>query len=379
MKKNLLLILMAVLFASCESQLGTAVSGMFGNLVSGNLFSSSSGDELYEKMKEKSGNGLSADLGNSTCGDPLKDIIPINDNNKSNISKIKDNLCSCKAWGTCDKKSCSCNVLCPDNFKIFDRPGNSDSIGNSLAFTNMDDAFYAKDSFYSGYCWGHALVTQRFNRLASFEANLPKKFVGIDHELERLREYKGIIAKLNNNEPVDIPGFKNLKEFSSDPEVKNLLMDSVKDQWQENAMSSQGISMVTGSDSQGAEYYNKVFDDIEYRINNHQSPAIVFNEEDNATKAHTVLVSGSGRMSTGERYLCLRDNNIEPLYLQDCKRKMILNKDGTMNYPGFGKVGKLKVTHGENANTVEQVNNLKVKCLGDKECIAKKTVESSYL
>lgn len=379
MKKNLLLIFLAVFFVSCESQLGTAVTGMFGNLVNGNLFSSSSGDELYEKMKAKSEGAISADLGNSTCGDPLKDIIPLNNKNKNNISKIKDNICSCKTWGTCDKRSCSCNVLCPDTFEIFDRPGNDDSVDSSLSFTNEDSAWKKNDSTYTGYCWGHALVTQRFNRMASFKADQPKRFVGVDYEQERLREYKSIISRINNNEAVDIPGFKNLKEFSSDPEVKNLLMDSVKDQWQENAMSSQGISMVTGSDSQGAEYYNKVFDDIEYRVKNHQSPAIVFNEEDRATRAHTVLVSGSGRLSTGERYICLRDNNLKPEDLVGCKRKMILMKDGTMNYPGFGKVGKLKVTHGENANTVEQATNLRTKCLGEKDCIAKNTVPSSFL
>lgn len=366
MKKNLLLILLAILFSSCESQVGTAVSGMFTNLVTGKIFSSSSGDELYEKMKEQN-QSSDSDLQSGVCK-PLEGIIPLSNTNSTNINKIKDKICSCKAWGTCDKNSCSCNTLCPANFKIFDRPGNSDSKENSLSFTNGDSEFYRRDSTYTGYCWGHALVTQRFNRLASFKPEYNKKFQGVDFESERLREYKGIISKLNNNEPVDIPGFKNLQEFSSDPEVKNLLMDSVKDVWQENAMSAQGISMVTGSDSQGAEYYNKLFDDIEYRVNNHQSPAIVFNEVDNATKAHTVLVSGSGKLASGQRYLCIRDNNRPPEESLNCKKKMILRDDGMLLYVGFGEVGKMKLTHGENANTVEQVTNLKEKCLGDKNC-----------
>lgn len=376
MKKNLLLILLALLFSSCESQVGNAVSGMFTNLVTGKLFSSSSGDELYEKMKEKNPGSSAVDLLGSTC-EPLKDIIPLSNKNSSNLSKIKDNMCSCKAWGTCDKKSCSCDILCPDSFKILDRPGNAATVENSLSFTNSDGALKNNDPTYTGYCWGHALVTQRFNRLASFQSELPKKFVGVDHEQERLREYKYIISKLNNNEPVDIPGFKNLQEFSSDPEVKNLLLDSVKDEWKENAMSAQGISMITGSESQGGEYYNQLFDDIEYRVNNHQQPAIVFNEVDNVTKAHTLLVSKSGRLSTGQRYLCLLDNNRPPFEGENCFKKMILNHDGTVNYPGWGFVGKMKLTHGENANTVEQVTNLKEKCRGDKDCLVKNKVSKS--
>lgn len=371
MKKILPLFLIIILFSSCKSQIGTAVGTAFANLFTGNGFKDSSSDTLYEQMKSaKLNSKIFSSAEQASCLIETPYSVPLK--NMSEIGKIKDQLCSCQSWGSCDKNSCSCEALCPNNFDIFkmNNHDKDDSSDNSLAFTNGDIDFYKNYKDYTGFCWGHALVTQRFNRLVRFQKNLPKKFLGEDNASSRLREYKYIIEKLNNNEPVDIPGFKNLKDFSSDPEVKDLLQESVKKNWAQNAMSTQGLSMITSGEPQGTEYYHQLFDDLEFRLKNNQSPAIVFNDRESPTKSHTVLVNGSGTTAEGQRYICLRDNNFSPERSLNCQNKMILTKDGTVSYSKWkpDKIGKVKLSYSENSNLLEQISNLHSKCQNEKDC-----------
>ncbi|MDD4973739.1 MAG: hypothetical protein PHY93_05280 [Bacteriovorax sp.] len=376
MKKLLMLAPMLFLFSSCESQIGTAVGAAFTNLFTGSGFQDSSSDQLYEEMKNaKISPSNSTSSEKTTCLSEDTFILPVK--NMSAMNKIKDHLCSCETWGACDKNSCSCEVLCPNNFDILkmNNHKNDDSEENSLSFTNQDIDFHKKYYDYSGFCWGHALITQRFNRLVRFNPKLPKKFAEDDQSSERLREYKDIIAKLDNNEPVDIPGFKNLHEFSSDPEVRDLLEEAAKKNWAENAMSTQGLSIIASGEPQGADYYHKLFDDLEFRLKNNQSPAIVFNARDKSTKVHTVLVNGSGTTPKGERFICIRDNNFSPARSLDCENKLILSKEGTISYSKWKKlpdIGQVKLSYSENSNLLEQISNLHTKCLTEKDCDATK-------
>lgn len=372
MKNKLALVILIFTFVACESQIGTAISTGLTNLLTGNAFSNSSSDELYQKMKEQSllKSQNEDNTSPESCNNQSLNVI----SNATGIDfkNVKDNLCTCVAWGTCDKQSCSCDKLCPNNFSILNRSGHAmdESENNSLSFTNDDLEFYKRDSNYTGYCWGHAVVTQRFNRLAKFNPSEPKKFAKSDEYQQRHRELKYIIKKLNNNEPVDIPGYKNLKDFSSDPEVKELLLDNVKDEWARNAMSTQGLSIVASGKPESKEYYEDLFNDIEFRLKNNQSPAIVFNRRENSAFAHTVMVSGSGVTKDGTRYLCLRDNNYQQHNNMNCGSKMYLNSNGSVSYDRWApaEIGKVQLSYTENSNTLEQMENLKKRCQDDKDC-----------
>jgi hypothetical protein len=384
MNRNLLLIAMLLLFSACESQLGTTITGVFSNIISGKFTSSSSGDEAYNEMKNDYLSKSELNLATPVCL-PVSGIKPIFSTSTKNMSKIKDKLCSCTAWGTCDAKSCSCEQLCPNDFSIFKRVATRemDAPEDTLSFTNYNNKF-SEGLTYKGYCWGISLLTQRFNRMATFSSAKPKQFTTAGQDSNRIKFYKDILGRINNNEVVDIPGFANLKEFSEDPEVKDLLEDSVKDLWSENAMSSQGLAMVTSSKTPDKEDLNKMFDDIEFRLKNNLSPSIVYNLKDDRADAHVLLVSGSGvRAETGERYLCLRDNTFVAANSQNCNIKMIIQADGTLVREMGGnklidsitqeavaplKVGKVALAHSENANTMEQLDNLRKKCKGDKNC-----------
>jgi hypothetical protein len=384
MNKNLRLLSLLFIISSCESQLGTSIQGAFTNVLSGNFGFSSSGNEAYTKMKKEYLSNPNLNLNTPTCT-VVDEINPIININTENISKIKDELCSCSAWGSCDAKSCSCEKLCPNDFSIFKRLDNTamESSENTLSFTNAANKF-SDGITYQGYCWGFALLTQRFNRMANFSPASPKKFTTINEDSSRINFYKDIIRRVNNNEVVDIPGFSNLQDFSEDPEVKDLLEDSVKDLWSENAMSMQGLGMVASSRTPKKNDLNKMFDDIEFRLKNNLSPAIVYNLADSQTSAHTLLVSGSGvNSNTGERYLCLRDNQYQAKDSLNCNIKMIIKSDGTLIREYGGGllvdsktkrpiepliVGKVELAHSENTNTIEQISNLRDKCKNDKNC-----------
>ncbi len=373
MKKNILL-LFFLLLSSCESQKGTALSSAFTNIITGKGFSDTSGDVIYNQIKEEQNKSSQSSLNEVICKttNVNQSLYPKLKLKLKNMSDIKDQLCSCQAWGTCDNLSCSCDSLCPNNFEILNRTGNAlnDDTENSLSITNNDIEFYHEYTDYSGFCWGHAIVTQRFNRLAKFEPNLPLPFASEEYDSDRINEYRKIIEKINNNEPVDIPGFKNLYEFSSDPEVKALLRESVKDNWAANAMSAQGLSIVASGTPQGGDYYTNLFNDLEFRLKHNQTPLIIFNDKNQSTYAHAVLVSGQGTDSDGNRFLCIRDNNYMPDSNTFCKSKMILSVNGIITYDRWSRreIGQVKLSYNENSNTVEQVKNLRTKCLGDKNC-----------
>ena len=107
MKKNLLLLAMILLFSSCESQLGSAIGSTFRNIISGDAFVDSSGDDAYKKLKSEYQQSTTNVTTNSSCN-AIESLVPILGLDSRELSNIKDKLCSCKAWGTCDSKSCCC-------------------------------------------------------------------------------------------------------------------------------------------------------------------------------------------------------------------------------------------------------------------------------
>lgn len=382
MKRNLLLLSLLVFFSACESQMGTVVSSGISNIFTNSKFDINSSNEAYKVMKASSINNAKMDAGPTSGCVSVDDLIPLKSGDNENMSKIKDKLCTCVAWGTCDAKSCSCDNLCPKDFKIIKKlAAPSDAVENTLSFTNKINKFAEKDSTYKGYCWGISLLSERFHRLAEYEPTSPKKFQGAGQDSQRIAEYKKIIAQLNNNEPVTIPGFKSLRDFSSDPEVKDLLQDSVKELWAQNALSSQGVGSITSTQTPSKTEFNQLADDIEFRLKHNMSPAIVYNDKNDRMDAHVLLVSATGVLPSGERYLCLNDNAYVQANVQNCNIKMIMQNDGKI-IRKYGNadvrkdgtkieqmtVGKVSMTHSENTNLMEQVSNLQSKCAGQKGC-----------
>lgn len=373
MKKLIALLILSFLASSCDEQTKLAIENIFKNLPKDykqNLLISA---HEYEKIKERTQKAaLSTPQLNTGCKTPLSNIIDFND--ASALEKIKDQLCSCKAWGTCDANSCSCEALCPDTFSILRSEALRDvkEIENNLSFINSSTELYPNEKLSSGYCWGFALLTQKFNTLAKFNPNKVKPFSTKTEERQRRAHYKSIIQQIINNQPAEIEGYKNLLEFSEDPEVKDMLMDFTKEEWAKNAMNWQGLSIVSSKKPLKVEEYKTVLNDIKERLNNNQKPSVVFNIQTDRFAAHTILIDNYQTPANNVIVLCAIDSNLNPENNKQCMNGLFFNATkNTLHFIHQGEVmdvAQIAIGHSENANIVEQQKNLLAECKGQRSC-----------
>ena len=259
--KYCLLFILCLFFVSCDEQTYLAVKNILKNLPKDydkiQAISTAEYNKLKDKTEQKKVALNSSSPSASACKTPLSTII--DPTNTQAILAVKNMICSCAPWGTCEAKSCECSTLCPDDFSIFagEYSNNIRLPENNLSFNNNSKALYNNKEPSDGYCWGLSLVTQKFGKLAKFLPNSPKPFNTEGEERKRSAHYKEIIKNLINNKPVDISGFKNLAEFSADPEILDVLFKISKDEWAQNAMSMQGLRIVASSRPQSPKQTRK--------------------------------------------------------------------------------------------------------------------------
>lgn len=292
--------------------------------------------------------------------------------------RIREMVCTCKAWGTCTKDECPCEKLCPYNFKIlkrFEKIENLSSESNSLAFRNPSpyNQVGTHHTSQQGFCWGHAAVTNKFNRLGFFDKSKKPPF-SLSSEDPKEQEkaidyYKEKIEEVLDNQATEIPGFANLQDFSDHPAIQGYLGDRVGEEWADNAMTFQGLTTVMSDSPMSRKDNEKLFAQVKERIDNNQQPQIVFTKKGSMGATHTVLVSHY-KMERGRMVLCIRDNNVSPRKNQSCSEKMYLKRDGSIYYNswGWGDIGGIKIAHNNNSETVSQVASLHEKCTQDKGC-----------
>lgn len=290
------------------------------------------------------------------------------------MGDVRDQVCTCKLWGTCKKGLCDCDTLCPNNLLIFKRPDmtveDTAKEENSLPFRNSPSAF--KDSDHpmtQGYCWGHASVTSKFNRLAFFEKDSP-----VPHE-EGSEEwndyYEDIIDNIIDNDVQKIPGFANLNEFASHPDIKEKLLNKIPHEWASRAMSISGLSIALQSGKMTTAEYQSFIDQVEERVSMGQSPQVVFTARDSKFYTHALLIH-EVKVQNGQKVLCMRDNNYSPSSNNNCLNKMMLRNGELVYYQGrYGrstKMGGIEVASNENGDTVSQLHSLVDHCKNERDC-----------
>ncbi len=131
-------------------------------------------DNRYREIAGASGGGSVVTLDESRlCREANGGVMDI-DPYEGLMRATRDNICTCRAWGTCRKNLCSCEELCPSGFDIFRKPPLNNSTEDlssrehSLSFRNMESMRLADIEGTQGYCWGHASLTSKFNRLGFF-------------------------------------------------------------------------------------------------------------------------------------------------------------------------------------------------------------------
>lgn len=323
------------------------------------------------------------DIYRSTCDrQPIEDILDPDDEDEIEglLPVVRDSVCSCKAWGSCSANECSCENLCPKTLELLQRTENISDLSsedNSLSFRNSQ-VQGAEHEMTQGFCWGHASLTSKFNRLAFFEPNQDPHFdlnaASEEEQNQALDYYKEQIDKIVDNKVAEFPGISNLNELSRYPGLQTYLFDRMGELWADNAMTFQGLFTSLKSTPQSREDNEEFFRDVKRKIDNHEQPQIVFTRNNAKFMTHAVLVSHY--IQEGDQtILCIRDNNYGAQSNQNCENRMTMNTDGSVNYESsnpynfdWGKLGGLKIAHNDNREAVTQMNRLHKKCEDDKGC-----------
>ncbi|MFG1492668.1 hypothetical protein ABMA75_03805 [Halobacteriovorax sp. ZH4_bin.1] len=318
----------------------------------------------------------------STCIGTQINSGPSDDGNFTSIEEIffytREQVCECKAWGSCTNETCSCETLCPNNFNIFKRNDQlyeNSNIENSMAFRNYDSLAISDIEGTQGYCWGHASLTSKFNRLAFFDETKKDKRIAMNgapdskERKESIEYYKKIIDDIADNKVRDIPGFKNLYEFSAHPELQSYIATKMAKEWADKAMTFQGLKTTLSTTPMAQEKSQQLLEDIKKKIDNNQQPQLVFTKKDTTGYTHAVLISHY-RIVNGEIELCVRDNDVTPLFNYFCQEKMKINEKGNLEYSkeDWGELGGATIAHNDNADAAVQFEELRSHCADQKKC-----------
>lgn len=310
---------------------------------------------------------------------------PLPESALSDLLNIPHISCQCEAWGTCVKEACACKVLCPDNFHIFRRNGMTSvqSLTNeddSLAFRNYTDPEPVEGRIRStnGICWGHAAVTQKFNRVAFFKPDSRPPYQinssNPDERKKAIRFYKKLIDDVIDNKASEIPGYANLKAFSDDPEFSNYFKDKVTREWADRAMSWQGLRVAISDEPQPREHNERIFAEARRRLTLNQQPNLVFTEENRRFFTHASLISHEETIN-GKTVLCMRDNNYDESFNAICGSYVYVNPEGKLMHSiqyGMARmertIAAVDLAFNDERDAMKQMKSLYKKCTSEKGC-----------
>lgn len=241
---------------------------------------------------------------------------------------------------------------------------------NSLTFRNHADVYRIKNPF--GYCWGHAKVTQKMNRLAVFMPNLSVSFKEGSRKWKRF--YRKIIKRITKyNKAHIIPGFANLHEFSSHPYIQQKLANAVQNSWAKLAVNIRGLK--TGLKKQNTQEEKlTLIKQIKDRILRNQHPLVNLHYlGENFTETHIVVLwKYEGEVEPGTHKFCARDNNSEYELNEKCNNHLMISTDELtpINYrqqkyadiDGITFPVGVMLSYNEDVDTVEQVESLSQLC-----------------
>ncbi|ATH08340.1 hypothetical protein BIY24_10385 [Halobacteriovorax marinus] len=377
--QNIGIILMTIILMSSCDQNVIGVGHALKNLVTtpykaiDNHLSNKAYEEVAKSSKEKK--SLPTE-----CWVERKSVLPEMQSLQDITDAVRGNVCSCVPWGTCTTAECPCSRMCPEGVDIFKRPGMQSTADfttkeNSLSFINGGGGGSIEAT--QGFCWGHASVTSKFNRLAFFDKDAKPKYdlfaASEEEQYKAMDYYKELVDDVIDNKPTKIPGIENLMQLSSIPGLEEYIADKVAHEWGKRAMSTSGLSIALKSGAMNRTDSLEFFEAVKNKIDQNQQPQIVFTKRGSAMYTHAVLVSHYIQNPDGSASLCIRDNNRSRGSLSDaknCSDKMDINRDGSISYSawGWGNLGGTEVAFNENPDALVQIENLKEHCDKEKGC-----------
>ena len=250
-----------------------------------------------------------------------------------------------------------CTKDCPSNSSILD---NTPPKQNYLAFSNLT-------SWGIGRCRGHSIVTQQFNALAIWDKEGKHASDCGPLNMSKICKayYKQIIKDIIKFKVASIPGFKNLYEFSSHPDIAPMLKDHVKAVPHTYYSNGGYLSTRTGNN------HLDIFLELKHRIKNSQEPSIAIKSSeisDHAITAYDIKSIGD------KDYICIRDPNVMPsprgtdiacdTYLHYENGKVLYK---TSVPKGEHKLTKLILAQEEDWRTVKYVDARRKYCIEEKQ------------
>jgi hypothetical protein len=218
---------------------------------------------------------------------------------------------------------------------------------NFLSFTNFG-------YMGVGRCRGHALLTQKFSLLASYDEN---SICTKSDEL-CLNDYKIGIEKIQLYKPHTFKGVSNLLHFSSIPEVKDILYSIVK---RTSHKYSGGMAYIKNPNHEN----NKInyFNEIKRRLRLNHLPYVGLAGK--LTGKHAVLIYASQAINNQD-VLCARDPNVLLKQSESCENYFYIN-DSQVYYQRYGRDSDLmttfKLTKDEDRRILLYTESLRPLCI----------------
>ena len=285
----------------------------------------------------------------------------------------------------------TCEEKCPDNLHVLKEQRQkmlADRGENLLSFLNEKSDFANHIQRTVGYCWGHSTVTRTFNYLAHFDPEERfEKAPSRDNAKKFRAFYRKKIRKIMNMKAQIIPGFKNLREFSADAEIQDLLKNKVVWGWADKTLRARSVGVFSkGQKGLMAKVEIESFiKEVEGKLAVNHTPKIFFTNLKKPGFIHVVNVNEVVR-NGNEVKICILDNHQYEEELKDCGVSVTVNfEKHEMHYHGWdnpereleGFVGQLGFTPEDEVELLDYQKQNRKMCL--KMCEATASEENSSL
>jgi hypothetical protein len=409
MRKIQSIFIILVLPLIISSQCSTAIKHAAIRTVSApihlvkSIYSAVTPNKYKKLIKEENELQLSNSPKDSTCNTTPESKVDGLSNAAVDIDKV---LCKhCVPWARVSSPApycaptCAgaCEKVCPQKgFGILNEYKKKliPNDDNKFHFRNSSAMFKDADSAlipFQGYCSGMVSSRRKFNMNAFFEpTSLPKDSRG--NVLKRgdpklISYYKKIVDKIHNNYPTEIPGYKNLGEFSRDPMIQDIMRKSIANEWADvtvmrsTANATAMYDPALNRESMTSEQGDKLIGEIEEKLN-HVGSATFYMGFGGAFNMHIVdatnIIKSKDKKSMIKATVCINDPNYSGLQrtghsrsfkngeLSSCSPCIDIYKDGYMSYEGQ-EIKQARVDHKQDeAAVTTAVKRLRKYCKNKK-------------
>jgi hypothetical protein len=254
---------------------------------------------------------------------------------------------------------------------------------NTATFINDTYEFrgIARNSF--GFCWGVTTMNRLFAHLAFYQADIyPENQVPDAAQVGRKKWLAYYTAKIDSifaGNAELIPGYKNFRELTMEPEIELYLKRKSVKTWADRAIQPWDRSFFRGTNDEemSAKETENLVADLKVRLARHELPKLMFTSYASGTKLgvpvwiHTVLVYKVEDLSDGTKRIQLWDPDKYGEDLVEHPHYLEIRPDGTILFaPWYEKdnpktsdvIGKVFYAPENDEETLQILKGVKTFC-----------------